>query len=44
MADVAYLLHWSPDNMHGMELDELVLWRNLAVERHNAVHAQPGGG
>lgn len=44
MADVAYLLHWTPDTMHGMELGELLRWRNLAVERHNAVNAPPSKG
>ncbi len=38
MADVAYLLHWPPDTMHPMELGELMHWRHLAVQRHNAAH------
>ncbi|MBS0501124.1 MAG: GpE family phage tail protein [Proteobacteria bacterium] len=41
MADIAMLLHWTPDVMHGMELAELMHWRQLAVERHNALHAAP---
>jgi hypothetical protein len=41
MADVAYLLHWPPDAMDPMELGELMHWRQLAVQRHNAVHAPP---
>lgn len=41
MADVAMLLHWTPDTMHGMELAELMQWRHLAVTRHNAMHAPP---
>lgn len=31
------LLHWPPATMHPMELGELMLWRSLAVERHNAM-------
>lgn len=37
MADVAWLLHWQLDTLHSMELGELMLWRSLAVERHNAM-------
>ncbi len=39
MADVAYLLHWPPGALCAMELGELMHWRQLAVERHNAMHA-----
>ena len=41
MADVAMLLHWQPATMHPMELGELMHWRHLAVERHNAMNAAP---
>ena len=41
MADVAMLLHWTPQTMHPMDLAELMHWRQLAVERHNAMHAAP---
>ena len=43
MADVAMLLHWPPSIMHPMELGELMHWRHLAVERHNAMNAPPDG-
>lgn len=43
MADVAYLLHWPPATMDAMEVPELVRWRNLAIDRHNIVHAKPEG-
>ena len=33
------LLHWTPATMHVMELGELMHWRHLAVERHNAMNA-----
>lgn len=39
MADVAMLLHWTPDTMDAMGLGELMQWRHLAVERHNAMNA-----
>lgn len=41
MADVAYLLHWTPESLDVMDPGELGRWRNLAVARHNAVHAPP---
>lgn len=41
MADVAILLHWPPSSMDPMALGELMQWRTLAVERHNAMHADP---
>ena len=41
MADVATLLHWPPQVMDAMEVSELMQWRHLAVERHNAMHAPP---
>lgn len=39
MADVAMLLHWTPATMDTMEVGELMQWRHLAVERHNAMNA-----
>lgn len=41
MADVAFIFHWPPTVMDGMELAELLHWRGLAVHRHNAVNAPP---
>jgi len=41
MADLAMLLHWTPATMAPMELAELMQWRHLAIERHNAMHAAP---
>jgi len=38
MADIAALWHWPPHVMHPMALGELMHWRQLAVERHNAMH------
>ena len=39
MADIAAVFHWRPADMDPMELGELMHWRQLAVERHNAMHA-----
>lgn len=39
MADVAIVLHWPPSAMDPMELGELMRWRRLAVDRHNAMHS-----
>lgn len=39
MADVAFVFHWPPAVMEGMELGELLRWRDFAVQRHNAFHA-----
>ncbi|MDP3229370.1 MAG: GpE family phage tail protein [Acidovorax sp.] len=39
MADVAMLFHWTPQAMAPMDLSELMHWRHLAVERHNAMNA-----
>lgn len=35
MADIAAIFHWSPDVMGRFDLDELLQWRNLAIERNN---------
>ena len=39
MADVAFVFHWQPHCMDSMPLGELLHWRELAVQRHNAVNA-----
>lgn len=41
MADIAIIFHWPPDCMYSMGLGELMYWRNLAVQRHNVLHAPP---
>jgi len=33
MADIAVAFHWSPDYMNGMELEELLAWRERARVR-----------
>ncbi|UYF99342.1 GpE family phage tail protein [Halomonas sp. GD1P12] len=41
MADLAMVFHWPPGEMDGMELDELMKWRERARKRHEA--SQPKG-
>ena len=38
MADIAMIFHWPPAAMQDMDVGELLHWRNLAVQRHNAQH------
>ena len=33
MANIAAIFHWPPDVMERMDLDELMQWHDLAVER-----------
>ena len=33
MADVAAVFHWPLSELRGMEIEELLDWRKLAVER-----------
>ncbi|GAB2721730.1 GpE family phage tail protein [Comamonas sediminis] len=35
MADIAAVFHWPPDVMGRFDVDELLQWRNLAIERSN---------
>lgn len=41
MADIAFVFHWPPSCMDSMELDELMGWQQLAVQRFNTVNAPP---
>ncbi|MEJ5128909.1 GpE family phage tail protein [Comamonas sp. MYb21] len=41
IADIAFLFNWPLDQLERMELGELLSWRRLAVERHNAINAPP---
>ncbi|MCD2163819.1 MAG: GpE family phage tail protein [Comamonas sp.] len=41
MADIAFVFHWPPSCMDAMELDELMGWQQLAVQRFNTVNAPP---
>jgi hypothetical protein len=34
MADIAFIFHWPPSAMDGMELEELAQWREKARERN----------
>ncbi|VEA71963.1 Phage P2 GpE [Serratia rubidaea] len=33
MADIAVIFHWPPSEMNGMELGELIDWRQRALQR-----------
>lgn len=34
MADIAVVFHWSPSAMDGMDLQELMAWRERARQRY----------
>jgi hypothetical protein len=34
MADIALVFHWPPSEMNGMDLHELMMWREHARRRH----------
>lgn len=36
MADIAAIFHWTPQAMDGMDLTELMEWRERARERSGA--------
>lgn len=38
MADIASVFHWTPRDMDGLTLAELVDWRERAVERWNMMN------
>ena len=40
MADIALIFHWPPNVMNEFDLDELLQWRELAVQRWNDVHQE----
>lgn len=41
MIELAFILHWQPQAMEAMELDDLLQWRERAVKLHNQMHAAP---
>lgn len=38
MADIAAVFHWPLDRLEAMTLDELVAWRNRAIESWNRMN------
>lgn len=38
MADIAAIFHWGPDVLEAMELEDLVHWHTLAVDRWNRMN------
>ena len=39
MIELAFILHWQPQDMDAMDLGELLQWRERAVKLHNQMHA-----
>lgn len=39
MADIAAVFHWPLSELAALDLGELLLWRGLAIERWNKMHA-----
>lgn len=39
MADVAFFFHWPLVTLDAMPPDELMDWRNRAIDIHNRIHA-----
>ncbi|MDA1753316.1 GpE family phage tail protein [Bacillus cereus group sp. LD113LC] len=35
---MAAVFHWPPEQMDGMDFDELMRWRELAIERFEAMN------
>ncbi|RSU63360.1 GpE family phage tail protein [Sphingomonas koreensis] len=35
MADIAAIFHWPLSELRALEVDELIFWRDLAVQRWN---------
>lgn len=38
MADIAAIFHWSPSELAALDLEELITWRDLAVDRWNRMN------
>jgi len=39
MADIAAIFHWPLSELKALDLDELILWRGLAVEGWNRMNS-----
>lgn len=39
MVELAFLLHWPPAVLDAMPTDELLDWRDRAVQLHNRINA-----
>jgi hypothetical protein len=42
MADIAIIFHWPLSDLEAMDVGELLMWRNIAVERWNAMLPKKG--
>jgi hypothetical protein len=38
MADIAAIFHWPLSDLAALNLEELIMWRGLAVDRWNKMH------
>lgn len=43
IADLALIFHWSLTELEALPIDELIIWRDIAVERWNAMHPRKEG-
>lgn len=43
MADIAAIFHWPRSQMEGLSIEELIEWRDLAVERWNLMWGRKEG-
>lgn len=39
MADIAAIFHWPLSELQALDAADLLMWRGLAVDRWNAMHA-----
>lgn len=44
MADIAAIFHWPKSELEALSLDELIDWRELAVDRWNRMQGDRDGG
>jgi Phage P2 GpE. len=44
MADIAAVFHWPLSELQALSIDELLDWRDLAIERWNHMHGGKDGG
>lgn len=43
MANIAAIFHWSLSELRELDLDELIHWSGLAVDRWKAMSGEKGG-
>ncbi|PKP92275.1 MAG: GpE family phage tail protein [Alphaproteobacteria bacterium HGW-Alphaproteobacteria-16] len=40
MADIAAIFHWPLSELRALDVDELITWRDLAIERWNRMQGE----